>query len=511
MHMLPVLILVGGLGLDCNTAAASSSPGVDTVRGVSPGRQHLYTKSSTHFACLDGSKTIPLSRVNDDYCDCPDGSDEPGTAACPNSTFYCANDGHIPVVIPASHVNDGNCDPVCCDGSDEWAGLVSCPNVCKQQAKEHAKIAADREAIRSAGYAKRQAWVKEAARLRKDVQDQIDRKRTALADQRARLAVVERELSDLEANERERVAASGVTKSQDEVNAVMSDFNAALTALRSRIAQQQKRIDEYQAIVDDLAQNYNPNFQDMAVKGAVTAFNDLPTLPDFVESETAQLLANRRVEISCPLPELPPQVAPPENFLTALLGSMRTALESFGILQASDIEPAFPASGSASSSGESRELSSKREVVQSLKTEVDTLERGLKSLEDDLNGEYGADDIFRATMGKCFEKRIGEYDYEVCLRDVLRQKSSSSQTLVGNFVSIDTSLEDGITRMRYANGQRCWNGPDRSGIVELICGKENELISVREAQKCEYVFLVKTPAVCGPPSSTSGHVTKDEL
>jgi hypothetical protein len=29
-----------------------------------------------------GAVTIPCSRVNDDFCDCPDGSDEPGTAAC---------------------------------------------------------------------------------------------------------------------------------------------------------------------------------------------------------------------------------------------------------------------------------------------------------------------------------------------------------------------------------------------------------------------------------------------
>lgn len=37
-----------------------------------------FYRERKSFLCIDGSKIIPFEQVNDDYCDCEDGSDEPG-------------------------------------------------------------------------------------------------------------------------------------------------------------------------------------------------------------------------------------------------------------------------------------------------------------------------------------------------------------------------------------------------------------------------------------------------
>ncbi|RQM24370.1 hypothetical protein B5M09_002582 [Aphanomyces astaci] len=67
--------------------------------------------------------------VNDDYCDCVDGVDEPSTSACshlPASMFHCRNEGILSLSVHTSRVHDGVCD--CCDGTDERLGR--CANTC---------------------------------------------------------------------------------------------------------------------------------------------------------------------------------------------------------------------------------------------------------------------------------------------------------------------------------------------------------------------------------------------
>ncbi|KAK9291272.1 hypothetical protein L1049_009460 [Liquidambar formosana] len=118
-------LVLGICSLICVVAA--SKP----LLGIAPQDEQYY--KSEIIKCKDGSKKFTKAQINDDFCDCPDGTDEPGTSACPEAKFFCLNTGHFPVSLFSSRVNDGICD--CCDGSDEYDGKVKCPNTCWKAGK----------------------------------------------------------------------------------------------------------------------------------------------------------------------------------------------------------------------------------------------------------------------------------------------------------------------------------------------------------------------------------------
>lgn len=47
----------------------------------------VAARDSGKFPC-GTSIEVPWERVNDDFCDCPDGSDEPGTSACIQGKYH---------------------------------------------------------------------------------------------------------------------------------------------------------------------------------------------------------------------------------------------------------------------------------------------------------------------------------------------------------------------------------------------------------------------------------------
>lgn len=110
-------------------AAAESSQ-----RGVVPddAQRYIEAEEGGVFHCFDGSEPVfSAEKLNDNFCDCNDGSDEPGTSACGDrGRFFCQNTGSFPQWLVSRHVDDGVCD--CCDGSDEPAG--HCSNTCPDEA-----------------------------------------------------------------------------------------------------------------------------------------------------------------------------------------------------------------------------------------------------------------------------------------------------------------------------------------------------------------------------------------
>ena len=160
--------------------------------------------------------------------------------------------------------------------------------------------------------------------------------------------------------------------------------------------------------------------------------------------------------------------------------------------------------------------------------DLNNLQNQLNGDKEDLNKDYGQDDVFRALKGQCVSRDAGEYTYELCWFDKTKQKSrkGGGETGLGDFVRVDSiTVDDDLppdgkglgsgqrVALRYENGQHCWNGPNRSTLVVLACAEKDEVWRVVEEEKCVYRMEVGTPAVCGaagngPAKSAS---PRDEL
>ncbi|KAK9368371.1 glucosidase II beta subunit-like-domain-containing protein [Lipomyces kononenkoae] len=477
------------------------------VRGVSDADQALYQPDENgNWACLNHPDIIlPMARINDDYCDCPDGSDEPGTSACPNGKFYCVNKGHVPGYIPSTRVNDGVCDyDICCDGSDEWTGIVKCENKCREFAADYAKKQAEVRRIQVSGWNARVKLVTKAAAIRQALQKELSQLENQIAVSEARVVKAREDLKLAEIQSSSRVGTKG-SPLLGRVKARIDEYQKAVAALTHRIRTLETRLAQAQDILQKLNEEYNPNYNDEGVKAAVKAYQEFKESDsgdedyyrqyiDINEADDDELFSEEQIDID-------PDIVEYDSYLPLQwrlwIHDQKTKLREFliehGLL--ADRKPSGETAGVANAKKErdaaerqNNELKSKRENVSK-----------------DLAADFGDDDVFRALSGDCMDIESGEFTYQMCFNDKITQKGKSGGPItLGNFDKIEGN------KIYFAHGVKCWNGPNRSAIAEMQCGEKNKILSVSEPAMCEYFFKIVTPALCTTPPETDT-TPKDEL
>ncbi|PVV02539.1 hypothetical protein BB560_003004 [Smittium megazygosporum] len=246
-----------------------------TLRGVAPEDLKKYEPDQDGmFACFDGKKKIPFDRVNDDYCDCEDGSDEPGTAACANGKFYCKNVGFKPAYIDSAKVNDGICDEECCDGSDEWETGVKCENICEKLGEESRKLEIERNANRLKG-----GLIKEFLKIK--AQKIFAGYAKDLEEIRAERAKLEPELNELEAKveklklQEQEIKDKHQLRSGKQKKAEDNALKAAISLRRLYLqlkSNYEIRLATIIKLLKEVESNHNPEFDDPAVKEALKLY-----------------------------------------------------------------------------------------------------------------------------------------------------------------------------------------------------------------------------------------------
>lgn len=558
------------------SASLSSNP----LLGVSPEDEKYYSTSSEFIKCKDGSKKFHRSQLNDDFCDCPDGSDEPGTSACPNGRFYCRNAGHMPLILFSSRVNDGICD--CCDGSDEYDGKIKCPNTCWEAGKAardklKKKIATFQEGValrRKEVEQAKQAFAKDEAELsklkdeekllkglvqqlkeRKEQIEKAEEKERLEKEKEEKLKQEAEKESNQEKKEAEEKAESGKEDNDDTTHDTASDFHDSLDEVDGQAGSEIEHEDSSEK------EGSNSNAAELPTKEnneADTAASDPKHEHNTGETESTEGLSKEelgRLVASRWTGEKSDQKTGDADDTKEINGAEETPKneqeDDYEGYESEFDEPDHryddPDSDnhvkddfadedhgdSASYKSDSDDESVDSDVTASsnpswlekiqntvkgllhavnlFQTPLNTsdaarvrkeydessaklskIQSRISSLSDKLKLDFGPEKEFYSMYGHCFEAKQNKYVYKVCPFKKASQDEGHSTTRLGSW----EKFEDTYKSMLFSNGDRCWNGPDRSLKVKLRCGLKNELTDVDEPSRCEYVALLSTPSVC---------------
>ncbi|XP_045146221.1 LOW QUALITY PROTEIN: glucosidase 2 subunit beta, partial [Echinops telfairi] len=519
---------------------------------------HFYDESKP-FTCLDGSATIPSDQVNDDYCDCQDGSDEPGTAACPNGSFHCTNTGYKPLYIPSSRVNDGICD--CCDGTDEYNSGIICENTCKEKGRKERETLQQMAEVTREGFRLKKIFIEDWKKAREEKEKkltELQEGKKSLEDQVEMLRMVkeEAEKPEKEAKEQhrkrweEQQAASKAQQEQELAAGAFQELDDDADGMVT-VAELQTHPEldtdgdgvlsegEAQALLGGDSQTDASTFYDRiwsAIRDkyqsevlptdlpapttdpAEPTEGQLPPVPSPTEEEEEEEEAAEEEEEE-EEEELEVQGGQPKEALPPQVPPQAASPPEEDKLPPYDEQTQAFIDGEAAGRGHCAHLSCslsnlpastdwQRSLVQAPPC---LLVAGCRGAGMVLAPRLAAQGPSCLPMGcSCFAtiRRQG------CPFKLVSQKPKlgGSPTNLGTWGAWAGPDHDKFSAMKYEQGTGCWQGPNRSTTVRLLCGKETVVTSTTEPSRCEYLMELTTPAACPePPPELPTDSDHDEL
>ncbi|KAF3846184.1 hypothetical protein F7725_003262 [Dissostichus mawsoni] len=448
---------------------------VQRPRGVPLSKRQFYEEGKP-FTCLDGSRTIPFDRVNDDYCDCKDGSDEPGTAACPNGSFHCTNAGFRPGFIPSSRINDGICD--CCDTTDEYNSGAACQNTCRELGRKERESLQKMAEITKEGFLLKQQLIQEAKRgleekKAKQADIQIGKKDLETKVEALRTVKETAEQPEKEAKERhlkaweEQKAVIQMEKDKAKMAEVLSELDddadgSKLNVWKPRPPFENGYLSWQQANTETPAEVETPG-EEIREPPSDNESEQYPE-DDIPEEEEEDDEEDEEEDQDDGDYKSPPPTQTPDKKDEDDEGTM----------------PPFD-----------QETQNLIDAAQKARDAFDEAERALREVDDQV-----------------------KYIYRLCPFNRMSQKPKfgGSETNLGSWGHWSGPEDNIYSLMKYEHGTGCWQGPNRSTTIKLTCGKETVVTSVSEPSRCEYLLEFISPAICQePPSLDSALHGHEEL
>jgi len=483
------------------------------ILGVAPQDEAKYAGGQFH--CFDGKGgALPASAVNDEYCDCADGSDEPGTGACAGQTstvFFCRNEGSTPRHLYASRVGDGICD--CCDGSDEaslakrTAGRSACSNTCAEQGRfeqeantrrieELTKALKVKEEIRQKALVERDGFAEQVKQLESEL-PALEEKLNA----RKVEADKEREIQKQKEDEDKKLAEAAENSISE---ACRWRQTGGCEPTGPREEHNDKKCSEKIAKGSSGFCDCDGDGQKQEAELGYSCKDDGPGTCTKVCASTSKESTEAAGQAAQEAGDEKPQVSEYAKWMDGAADKLSEdgqASEQGEKPQVSEytkwmdgaeskMKEEAPAKAEEPTTTTTTTVAAKRSAVDEeydAQRDVNTNKDNTKLMRDKMAAMSDSHLGYASLVGKSLTKRVSEFNYKINFFTDAMQDS----TRLGKW-----EKWTGPRSATFDKGTMCWGGPERKLNVNFKCGLEEALIDAFEPSRCVYEALVTHPGAC---------------